>query len=90
MIVSQSSYKQYLARAVKNELELDNTPTTDMGEYTEETPKEEVPVVEKPKPAPVVSAPVRIGGGEAPVKPQPKGNLVVNTAMLQTTKATTV
>ena len=83
-------YKQYLARAVKNELQLDSTPSADMGEYTEESPKAEVPAVEQPKPAPLVSSPVRIGGGEAPAKPQPKGNLVVNASMLQTPKATTV
>ena len=83
-------YKQHLARAVKNELQLDSTPSADMGEYAEETPKVEAPVVEQPKPAPVVSSPVRIGGGEAPAKPQPKGNLVVNASMLQTPKATTV
>ena len=73
-------YKQQLARAVKNELNLDSTPTTDMGEQSEEVPQEAPTEPIQPK-ASVVSAPVTIGSLQ-PAKPQPKGNLVVNSSTL--------
>lgn len=73
-------YKQQLARAVKNELNLDSTPTADMGEQSEEVPQETPAEPIQPK-ASVVSAPVTIGSLQ-PAKPQPKGNLVVNSSTL--------
>ena len=73
-------YKQQLARAVKNELNLDSTPTTDMGEQSEEVHQEAPAVPIQPK-ATMVSTPVTIGSLQ-PAKPQPKGNLVVNSSTL--------
>lgn len=65
---------------MKNELNLDSTPTTDMGEQVEETPQEAPSEPIQPK-ASVVSTPVTIGSLQ-PAKPQPKGSLVVNSSAL--------
>lgn len=65
---------------MKNELNLDSTPTADMGEQSEEVPQETPAEPIQPK-ASVVSAPVTIGSLQ-PAKPQPKGNLVVNSSTL--------
>lgn len=83
-----SRYKQYLARAVKKELNLESTPTTDMGESAEESPEEVNHEVVSKQPTPVSNAPAILTS--EPPKPQPKGNLVVNPTMLREPSVTTV
>ena len=74
---------------MKKELNLESTPTTDMGESAEESP-EEVKLESSPtQPTPMSSsAAIRIS--EPPAKVQPKGNLVVNPTILREPTVTTV
>ena len=73
-----SSYKQYLAKQVKQELNLESTPTID----SDSTPKETVPEPPaepqetSPRPAPA-AVPVVIGSSSPAVSSPPKGLLVV-------------
>lgn len=72
------SYKQYLAKLVKQELNLDNTPTIE----SDSTPKETVPEPPaapqetSPRPAPA-AVPVVIGSSSPAVSSPSKGLLVV-------------
>ena len=72
------SYKQYLAKLVKQELNLDNTPTIE----SDSTPRETVPEPPvapqetSPRPAPA-AVPVVIGSSSPAVSSPPKGLLIV-------------
>lgn len=72
------SYKQYLAKLVKQELNLDNTPTIE----SDSTPRETVPEPPtapqetSPRPAPA-AVPVVIGSSSPTVSSPPKGLLIV-------------
>lgn len=67
--LSSRRYKLHLSKLVKQELDLDSTPTMEGGDATPEETSE--PVVEEPKPAPAKVTPV--------IEPrEPKGSLVVD------------
>ena len=67
--LSSRRYKLHLSRLVKQELDLDSTPTMEGGDTTPEEASE--PVVEEPKPAPAKVTLV--------IEPrEPKGSLVVD------------
>lgn len=67
-----------MARLVKEELSLETTPSTEMGE----TPQEVSESIEEPVPESEVhvveASPVIIGATKSDPKLQPKGNLVMN------------
>ena len=70
--LSSRRYKLHLSKLVKQELDLDSTPTMEGGDATPEETSE--PVVEDPKPAPAKVTPVI-----EPKEPrEPKGSLVVD------------
>ena len=70
--LSSRRYKLHLSKLVKQELDLDSTPTMEGGDATPEETSE--PVVEEPKPAPAKVTPVI-----EPREPrEPKGSLVVD------------
>ena len=70
--LSSRRYKLHLSKLVKQELDLDSTPTMEGGDATPEKTSE--PVVEEPKPAPAKVTPVI-----EPREPrEPKGSLVVD------------
>ena len=70
--LSSRRYKLHLSKLVKQELDLDSTPTMEGGDATPEETSE--PVVEEPKPAPAKVTPVI-----EPKEPrEPKGSLVVD------------
>ena len=70
--LSSRRYKLHLSKLVKQELDLDSTPTMEGGDATPEETSE--PVVEDPKPAPAKVTPVI-----EPREPrEPKGSLVVD------------
>ena len=74
---------------MKKELNLESTPTTDMGESAEESPEEVKQESSPTQPTPMSSsAAIRIS--EPPAKVQPKGNLVVNPTILREPTVTTV
>ena len=70
--LSSRRYKLHLSKLVKQELDLDSTPTMEGGDATPEETSE--PVVEDPKPAPAKVTPMI-----EPKEPrEPKGSLVVD------------
>lgn len=70
--LSSRRYKLHLSKLVKQELDLDSTPTMEGGDTTPEEASE--PVVEEAKPAPAKVTPVI-----EPKEPrEPKGSLVVD------------
>lgn len=87
-LFSHSRYKQYLAKLVKQELDLDNTPTIE----SDSTPKETVseppasPKEASPRAAPS-SVPVVIESSSPAVSTQPKGLLVVENVALKPSAA---
>ena len=73
--LSLRRYKLHLSKLVKQELDLDSTPTMEGGDATPEETSE--PVVEEPKPAPAKVTPV-IEPKEPREPREPKGSLVVD------------
>ena len=73
--LSSRRYKLHLSKLVKQELDLDSTPTMEGGDATPEETSE--PVVEEPKPAPAKVTPV-IEPKEPREPREPKGSLVVD------------
>ena len=73
--LSSRRYKLHLSKLVKQELDLDSTPTMEGGDATPEKTSE--PVVEEPKPAPAKVTPV-IEPKEPREPREPKGSLVVD------------
>lgn len=73
--LSSRRYKLHLSKLVKQELDLDSTPTMEGGDATPEETSE--PVVEEPKPAPAKVTPV-IEPKEPKEPREPKGSLVVD------------
>ena len=73
--LSLRRYKLHLSKLVKQELDLDSTPTMEGGDATPEETSE--PVVEESKPAPAKVTPV-IEPKEAKEPREPKGSLVVD------------
>lgn len=73
--LSSRRYKLHLSKLVKQELDLDSTPTMEGGDATPEETSE--PVVEEPKPAPAKVTPV-IEPREPREPREPKGSLVVD------------
>lgn len=73
--LSSRRYKLHLSKLVKQELDLDSTPTMEGGDATPEETSE--PVVEDPKPAPAKVTPV-IEPREPREPREPKGSLVVD------------
>lgn len=73
--LSSRRYKLHLSKLVKQELDLDSTPTMEGGDATPEETSE--PVVEDPKPAPAKVTPV-IEPKEPREPREPKGSLVVD------------
>lgn len=71
-------YKQHLAKLVKQHLNLETTPSTEMGE----TPKEVAEIQEEVAPESetrlVEPTPMVIGSVKQEPKVQPKGNLVID------------
>lgn len=73
--LSSRRYKLHLSKLVKQELDLDSTPTMEGGDATPEETSE--PVVEEPKPAPAKVTPM-IEPKEPKEPREPKGSLVVD------------
>ena len=73
--LSSRRYKLHLSNLVKQELDLDSTPTMEGGDATPEETSE--PVVEESKPAPAKVTPV-IEPKEPREPREPKGSLVVD------------
>lgn len=71
-------YKQHLAKLVKHHLNLETTPSTEMGE----TPKEVAEIQEEVAPETetrlIEPTPMVIGSVKQEPKVQPKGNLVID------------
>lgn len=80
VVNSFTRYKQHLAKLVKQHLNLETTPSTEMGETPQEVAEIQEEVAPESETRLVEPAPMVIGSAKQEPKVQPKGNLVIDVA----------